>query len=305
MHRLFKLFTAELFILLLVVTSSYAIEQNRDATPPLRNSLSYSIDSKDNLRLDKKSEHINLFSFSDKKSNRDLMFNSEKINLKKIKPIEDDTIMSYIKIQNTPQSIINEITLDFSTQKSNSSFNMDFPSNINEALLIGSAFMTNLMMHEFGHAIVAEQMGASGNEVGFFTQQDGQFFLGKSTVSHIEDKSRLPYVMGGEFFVDLTFEQALKEYRKSPSVYNKSLLIFSGADFLFYCVYAFSTDSNNTSYDPVTIRNETGLSQSELISIVLAKTVLNAYRIHSGVDKVIPYFTVSNQSAALNLGIPF
>lgn len=304
MYNFFKLFIAELFIILLVSTSVCATEQNRDATP-LGDLISYNVDSKDNMKLDEKSERINLFSFSDKKSSRDLMFNSEKINLKKIKPIEDDTIMSYIKIQNTPQSIINEITLDFSTQKSNSSFNMDFPSNINEALLIGSAFMTNLMMHEFGHAIIAGQVGASGNEVGFFTQQDGQFFLGKSSVSHIEDKSRLPYVMGGEFFADLTFEQALKEYRKSPSVYNKSLLIFSGADFLFYCVYAFSTDSNNTSYDPVTIRNETGLSQSELISIALAKTILNAYRVHSGVDKVIPYFTVSNQSAALNFAIPF
>jgi hypothetical protein len=182
---------------------------------------------------------------------------------------------------------------------------MDFPSKVSEALIIGSAFMTNLMMHEFGHAIVAGQVGASGNSIGFFKQQNGSFFLGTSNVSYIKPESKLPYVMGGEFFADLTFEQALKGYRKSPSLYNKSLLLFSGTDFLLYCVYAFGTDSNNTSYDPVTISRETGLSKSALISIALAKTMLNAYRVNSGVDKVIPYFTVDNQSAALNLAMPF
>lgn len=305
MHKILKLFIAELCLLLLVIPSSHAIEQNRDESPPTQASLSYNIDFKDNLTMDKESKQVNLFAFSGIKSNRSYMIDGEEEGSKHTQYGSDVALRSYITIQDTPQSIINDITIDFSTQKSNSSFDMDFPSNINDALVIGSAFMTNLMIHEFGHAIVAEQVGASGNRVNFFTQEGGSFFLGKSSVSDIEPKSRLPYVMGGEYFVDLTFEQALKEYRKSPSLYNKSLLLFSGADFLFYCVYAFSTDSDNTSYDPVTISRETGLSKSELISIVLAKTMLNAYRVHSGVDKVIPYFTVDNQSAALNFAIPF
>lgn len=305
MHRLFRLFIVELFLLLLIIPPSYAIGQNGDDNSPLLASLSYNLSFEDNLSLERKSEPMDLFTFSKTKKDRSFMFNREVEGVKNIKSKSDINLRSYITIQNTPRAIINEITIDFSTQKNNSSFDMDFPSSINETLLIGSAFMTNLMMHEFGHAIIAGQVGASGNNVAFFKQQNGSFFLGTSSVSHIEPESRLPYVMGGEFFVDLTFEQALKAYRKSPSVYNKSLLIFSGADFLFYCVYAFGTDSNNTSYDPVTIANETGLSKSALISIVLAKTVLNVYRVQSGEDRVIPYFTVDNRSAALNLGIPF
>lgn len=160
-------------------------------------------------------------------------------------------------------------------------------------------------MHEFGHTIVADQVGASGNRINFFKEKNGSFFLGTSTVSHIEPKSTLPYVMGGEFFVDLTFEQALKDYRKSPSVYNKSLLLISGTDFLIYTMYVLATDNKNASYDPVTISQETGLSMEELFSVLMAKSMINAYRVYSGEDKVVPYFTVSTHSAALNLGIPF
>lgn len=274
MKRFYKSIIAGLFFSLFIIPPAYAIENSNDKNP--------------SLRLFPDTEQKQAYLIDGNKNDRS--------------PV---TLRSYITTQNAPESIINDITIDFSSRKSNKSFSMDFPTKVSDAVVIGSAFMTNLMMHEFGHAIIAGQVGASGNSLGFFKQQNGQFFLGTSSVTHIKSESRLPYVMGGEFFADLTFEQALKEYRKSPSAYNKSLLLFSGSDFLFYCLYAFSMDSENTSYDPVTISRETGLSQGALISLALTKTVLNAYRIHSGEDRIVPYFTVDNNSAAINFAIPF
>ena len=274
MRRFYKVIIAGLFIFLFVIPHAYAIENSND-------------------------ENTSLHLFPHTEQKQAYLIDGSKEDSSPV------TLRSYISSQNVPRSIIHDISIDFSTRKSNRPFNMDFPSKISDAVVIGSAFMTNLMMHEFGHAIVAGQVGASGNNVGFFKQQNGQFFLGTSSVTNIKTESRLPYVMGGEFFADLTFEQALKEYRKSPSTYNKSLLLFSGSDFLFYCLYAFSTDNENTSYDPVTISRETGISQDELLSLVLAKTMINAYRIHSGEDRVVPYFTVDNNSAAINFAIPF
>ena len=69
--------------------------------------------------------------------------------------------------------------------------------------------------------------------------------------------------------------------------------------------YAFYASDDHPEFDPVTIAAETGLSRDHLFSIVLAKTMLNAYRIYSGEDRVIPYFTVDKHSAMLNLDIPF
>jgi len=33
--------------------------------------------------------------------------------------------------------------------------------------------------------------------------------------------------------------------------------------------------------------------------------MINTYRIYSGQDKVIPYFTINSSSAALNLSVPY
>jgi hypothetical protein len=111
--------------------------------------------------------------------------------------------------------------------------------------------------------------------------------------------------MGGEFFADLTFEHALQDYRKKPTMFNQALLLSSGIDFAFYCFYAFYASEDHPEFDPVTISEETGLSRDHLFSIVLAKTMINAYRVYSGEDRVIPYFTVDKHSAMLNLDIPF
>lgn len=188
---------------------------------------------------------------------------------------------------------------------SRSSFKIEIPSTPADIIMIGAAFFTNIAVHEVGHEVVAQHVGATGSKLDFFQTRNGQFFLGTSSVENINSNSILPYTMGGEFFADLTFEHALQDYRKRPNMYNQALLVSSGIDFAFYCFYAFYASEDHPEYDPVTISEETGLSRDHLFSIVLAKTMINAYRVYSGEDRVIPYFSVDRHSAMLNLAFPF
>ena len=215
---------------------------------------------------------------------------------------------TYTVGQSTPQPLVSSISIEpyfRDRDQSSKSSMIGLPSNLGDVLITGSAFLTNLAAHEFGHAIIGDHVGATGNTVSFFEKRGGQFFLGMSSVDNIKAESKLPYTMGGEFFADLTFEHALKSYRKNPNFYNKSLMLYSGTDFLWYCFYAFYVSDGHSSFDPVTVAQETGLTQDELFSIVLAKTMINTYRVYSGQDRVIPYFTVNSSSAALNLSVPF
>jgi hypothetical protein len=212
--------------------------------------------------------------------------------------------------QSYPRPLVYDISVDFSDRKAGvlpeiSASNLGIPSTPGEVVQLGVAFLTNLAVHEVGHAVVADYVGAVGSRLSFFEKRGGDFFLGTSSVEYIDDKSKLPYTMGGEFFADLTFEHALQNYREGPNPYNKALLFYSGTDFLWYCFYAFYLSSDNPYYDPVTISKETGISRDMLFSIALAKTILNAYRIYSGRDRIIPYFMVDKYSASLNIMIPF
>jgi hypothetical protein len=215
---------------------------------------------------------------------------------------------SNIDIYNIPPSFVNNVTYDFSSdgfkRTSGHSF-LDGPLGVTDVVQIGAAFLTNLAVHEFGHEVVANYAGAEGSRLNFFQKSGGDFFLGTSSVDNIDERSVLPYAMGGEFFADLTFEHALRDYRNNPNSYNKSLLITSGADFVWYCFYAFYVSGHNPSYDPITISEETGLSRDTLFSIVLAKTLINAYRVYSGNDTVVPYFRVDRYSTSLNFIVPF
>ncbi len=223
----------------------------------------------------------------------------------------NDTDTSYdsnIDIYNVPPSFVNNITYDVSgdgfKRTSGHSF-LDGPLGMTDVIQIGAAFLTNLAIHEFGHEVVANYVGAEGSRLNFFKKSGGDFFLGTSSVDNIDERSVLPYTMGGEFFVDLTFEHALRDYRNNPNSYNKSLLITSGTDFLWYCFYAFYVSGDNPSYDPITISERTGLSRDTLFSIALAKTLINAYRVYSGNDTVVPYFKVDRYSTSLNFIVPF
>lgn len=212
-----------------------------------------------------------------------------------------------MNIYNLPPLFMNNISYDFSgdgLKRTARHAYLDGPLSITDFINAGAAFLTNLAAHEFGHEIVANYVGAEGSKLNFFSKSGGDFFLGTSSVEKIDDKSVLPYTVGGEVFADLTFEHALRSYRHNPNSYNKSLLVVSGADFAWYCFYSFYVSADNPAYDPITISKETGLSRDALFSLALTKTLINAYRVYSGSDILVPYFKVDNKSASLNFIIP-
>jgi hypothetical protein len=170
---------------------------------------------------------------------------------------------------------------------------------------VSAAFVTQVVLHEIGHDIMADHISAEGSSLSFLTSRDGQFFLALSTVEAIEDHSRLPYNMGGEFAADLTFEYALNSYRGNPTLYNKSLMFFSGTDLLWYSLYAFYLSDGHEALDPVAITRYNGISKEAVLSVAVAKTIINAYRIYTGEDKVVPHFLVDNDSVTLNFRVPF
>jgi len=176
---------------------------------------------------------------------------------------------------------------------------------ISDTFKIGAAFLANLFIHEMGHAVVADYVGASSNRINFFRRENGKFFLGMSYAGDVDDESVLPYTMGGEFATDLTFEHALKKMRRDRDMFYRALVFFSGVDFLWYCLYSYYLTPGDPGFDPKTLKEETGLSGDVIFGIALAKTAINSYRVLSGRDPVIPYFTVDRRGVMLNLSIPF
>lgn len=169
----------------------------------------------------------------------------------------------------------------------------------------GAAVVSNFVLHEAGHAVVAEYAGAQGTRYSFFTRQNNQFFIGLATYRSMDERSGVPFSMGGEVASDITFEYALESYRRNPTVYDKALLLMSGTDLLRYCVYAFYLTDGHPYYDPVAVSRQTGISRNVIFSVALAKTMIDAYRVYSGRDFVIPYFTVDKYSAVFNLSKTF
>ncbi|OGQ07861.1 MAG: hypothetical protein A2W38_01010 [Deltaproteobacteria bacterium RBG_19FT_COMBO_58_16] len=170
---------------------------------------------------------------------------------------------------------------------------------------IGAAFATNIIIHELGHDIVADHVGAKGSSLGFLQSKNGQFFFASSTVQSIDASSRLSYHMGGEFAADFTFEYALDSYRAEPTLYNRSLMFFSGTEMLWYSLYAFYLSSGNDNLDPIAVTRYGGVSREAFLSVAIAKTVMNAYRIYSGKDTIIPHFMIDDDAVTLNLTMAF
>lgn len=170
---------------------------------------------------------------------------------------------------------------------------------------IGAAYATHLYLHEMGHQVVAEEVGADSPQISFFTQKGGKFYPGLSTYKNIPDESRLPYAVGGDRMAGYTFEYALQSYRREPTTYNKALMVFSCADFLFYTLLANYVNPDNDSYDPNLIRAETGCSKEVLLGLVLTKSLLNAYRVMNPDAHFFPMIWVDKRSAALLLCFRF
>lgn len=163
--------------------------------------------------------------------------------------------------------------------------------NLKDAPQVGLAFLVNLSIHESGHYIMANMVGAEGNSLSFFKREGKSFFFGLSTVSKIESKFKPSYHLAGEVATSLTFEMALDIYRRSNTPFNKALLFFSMTDFFWYTVYSFYlAPQDNDMFDPVGLSKTTGISRDMIFLVALTQSSLNALRVYTGEDRIIPYY---------------
>jgi hypothetical protein len=176
---------------------------------------------------------------------------------------------------------------------------------IKDGAQIAAAFMTNLAMHEVGHAAVGSLLGAQGEQPTFFRSRNGSFFLGHTGYSNLRREGRLPFAAGGAMLNGYTFEYALADFERDPNTYNKALIFFSCTDFLYYSVYALYVAPENEYYDPMTIKQETGLSKEAILGIALTQTILNGMRVFKMQDKIIPYIQVDRFEASFNVMVRF
>jgi len=177
--------------------------------------------------------------------------------------------------------------------------------NFSDLLSIGSAYSTHLFLHELGHQVMADEVGAEGHRMNFFTTKKGTFYPGVSLYKNIPEESKLPYAAAGDRMAGYTFEYALDSYRQKPTTFNKALMFFSCVDFLAYTLLANYAYPDDDMYDPNLIRAETGMSKGVLLSMVAAKTFLNAYRIINEDATFIPLIGVDKKSAVFMLRFEF
>jgi len=170
---------------------------------------------------------------------------------------------------------------------------------------IGAAYMTHLSLHELGHQVVAEEVSADSPRMHFFTRKNGRFYPGLSTYKNIPKESKLPYAAGGDRMAGYTFEFALQSYHTKPTTYNKALLFFTVTDFVVYTLMANYWHPENDLYDPNLIRQETGLSKGAILSLVTAKSAMNAYRIMNPDATFFPMIWVDKKSAGFGIGFKF
>lgn len=178
--------------------------------------------------------------------------------------------------------------------------------SITDPLAVGLAFLTNLAVHESGHFMIADGVGAEDASLKFFSREQGTFFLGLSTASDIPDESVFTYRLGGEIAASYTFELALQRVRRRPTTYNSALLFFSGTDFFWYTLYAFYlAPEEDGRYDPVGVREVTGFSRTTMLAAASAQLGANLYRVLSGSDFLIPSFEYDRRGASFHLTYRF
>ena len=187
------------------------------------------------------------------------------------------------------------------THASDFSFNFDF----SDLASIGSAYTMHIFLHEMGHQIVADDVGAESHRMNFFTSQNGKFYPGVSLYKSIPEESKLPYAAGGDRMAGYTFEYALQSYRQNPTTFNKALMFFSNVDFFTYTLMANYIYPDNDMYDPNIIREETGISKEMLLSFAAAKMLLNTYRIFDEDFPFVPLIEVNKDSAFFMLRFDF
>ncbi|MGA1868675.1 MAG: hypothetical protein ACMUJM_09005 [bacterium] len=170
---------------------------------------------------------------------------------------------------------------------------------------IGAAYSTHLLFHEMGHHILAYEVNAENHKMAFFVRQNGKMYPGLSMADSIPKESVLPYAAAGDQMAGITFEYGLQCYRRNPTTFNKALMLFSTTDFLIYTILGNYINDDNEFYDTNIIRQETGCNKTALLSVALAKTMLNTYRIMSGDDRFIPMIQTGENWAAFVIKYSF
>lgn len=191
------------------------------------------------------------------------------------------------------------------TPRNEAAFAFDLTKTAKDVVAIGAAYSTHLFLHELGHQVVADDVGAESHEMNFLTRRNNKFYFGLSTYQNIPVESKLPYAVGGERMAGLTFEFALQSYRQKPTIYNKALMLISGVDFLAYTLVSNYASPEDDVYDPNLIRTETGISKGMLLSLVAAKSLLNAYRVWDEKAHFIPLVWTDKKSAGLAIRFEF
>ena len=95
-----------------------------------------------------------------------------------------------------------------------------------------------------------------------------------------------------------TFEYALRSYNQKPKTFNKALMFFSCTDFLFYTLLANYENPEEKTYDPNLIRAEIGYSKEMMLSLVMAKSLINTYRMWKQNTVFAPMIWVDKESAS-------
>ncbi len=159
---------------------------------------------------------------------------------------------------------------------------------------VGASYFTHLFLHEMGHHLVAEEVGADSHNINFFIWKDGTFYPGVSFYKEIPKDALALYSMGGERMACLTFEYAFRSYVQKPTWFNKSLMFFSCADFLIYTWMSTYVYPENRMYDPNLFCAESNISKETFLTIISAKTLLNVYRVINRETNYVPLITTNN-----------
>ncbi len=177
---------------------------------------------------------------------------------------------------------------------------------LSDVFQTGAAYLSHVAAHEMGHSAMGHMAGGENVQTNFFQTQGGNFFVGVSSADTLDSEAVLPFRAAGIAASNHTYNFALSNYRAQPTTYNKALLFFSGTDFLWYSVWSFYIKgSDDPSYDPVGISQETGLSSETVMSVALLQTALNAFRAYSGDDTYEPFVSVADERMGFGIRVRF
>ncbi len=82
-------------------------------------------------------------------------------------------------------------------------------------------------------------------------------------------------------------------------------MVFSCVDFIAYTLLAEHAFPEDDTCDPNLIRAEIGLSKTALLSMVMAKSLLDTYRVFNKNANFTPFIWVVKYSAALLFSFSF